>query len=1323
MKLVPSTMWSATLSLLIITSGFIIAGGGDAEPISQPDSIESPSTEAFDPWPTWTGNTIYHTFEELETELFQAAIDHPDILTLQSIGKTWQDRDIWAVKISDNPAIEEADEPEVYFNSNHHAREWLTIEIALYGIHFLTDNYGTNATVTDIVNNRQVWILPCINPDGRVIDGDVLGDDPANHHPGTGGNGWRKNARDNDGDDVFDTIGDGVDLNRNYGFLWGASGASSGMDHETYGGPGPFSEPESQAVRDFARQHDFVYAVSYHTYSQLILYPWGWAYQQAPDNDALIGVANAMHDEITNLAGSAHDDYVVTKSSGLYPTAGNDGDWLYGELGTFAYCVEAFPYYDWGSGGPENHPSIQAPYDIFHPDSYQVLPVCQDNLGAIILLCQAADNKFQFIDHVSSEPVEAEIRIEDASSDSITINITDDGQRADVFDLAHTTIPGWTISLDTTTMSLVRNETQSTILNITVPFGQAPGTYTIWVNTSSQTNSTCTDSSAITVIVPWPNDIEGSAIFPFTEMGDFPMSQYNIDGAVKNIGEAQVGTFNNELTISKIGVGSDVTLFDDDMESGMGNWVTMDHDLTYSSSSWQDVTSRSSSGTHSLWCGDGGVYTMDTCQSLMMAQPINLKGYTSATLEFMSFYYIQDYYDFLMVEASIDNGKSWDYVTRYDGLAPSWQLRSLDLADYLGSEEFQLRFRFTSDNDITSILFGFWLDDVIITAHNPGENIVYNQVIPTSGPMDVGVQETLSWNYDFTIPGTYKASLETLFPTDDNAANDVHDVMFIINGSRALPEFTGIQSLSNPGMGANMEITWGPALQINDPITYNVYRFDHSPSEVEVNSTAARWNGTTLSFLDSGTPGQTYYYVVRAVDDLAQEEYNMAIMSITPGLTVEHWSPAGMVTTETRFMRGVASEGSANGLTTYLLGNAQSTTSVRSSLTGNIGVVSTGFRAWVRNSAGTEAELTGGSAEAIVERSANGAGIQTTTWSCPQTSLSATDSVVIRIYQSLSTPPTNLKAEFTTEQLGASSLDAATWTMSYYTTRDNDYFWWGDTTYDSRIDGFAWSVASDPYAHNTLNWTGSSGVSYYNIYRSDTPTGPWTFLDSTALGTETYVDMNKGQEDSTYWWYEVRGVDGFGTEEIGVTEVKESEGLLHPIYHIDVSGYSTGDWAFISFPVVASGNIRTVLDDSNPDGDNGTFWDVAKWYNPQDAADPWKTYRVGAATNDLITIDNTMGVWLHLTASDGTLSTGMTGTYSAVPVNIDLYAGWNLVGYPTQVSELATDALFGTGATLVAEYVAGVPYISDEALGDVTMVEGEAYWVYVNTDTPWTVGA
>ena len=846
------------------------------EPLTEPAPIEN---MAFDPWPTFTGSTIYHNWTEAVDEIFQCAADHPDITKVVSIGQSWQGRDIWAIKISDNPELEE-DEPEVFFNGNHHAREWLTIEINLYSMHFFTDNYGTNSTVTDIVDNRQIWIIPVVNPDGRTIDS--VGDDPADHAEQP--YGWRKNGRDNNGDEVFDFFDDGVDLNRNYDWLWGSSGQDSDPESYTYGGPYGFSEPETQAIRDFCREHDFVFALNYHTYSQLILYPWGWTYEDTADHDLFVTLAWDLNGVITNTVGSSYDGYIPSQGADLYPTSGGSDDWMYGELGILSFTPEAFPYYDWTGGGPENHPYIQDPWDLFHPSDDAVLPVCQDNIHAFVLLCQIADNPFQVMDHIEISAQDESPIIERGTTGQVTLDLLNNGQRDDDFTITTSSISGWTINAAPATQNILRNQTVQSTLSITVPGAETPGEYMIWINVSSDTNSTCTDSCQITVIVPFSDDVGTLAIDPFVEMGTYPMGLYQIDGTVENFGEFQVPAFDTTCTITRFGGGTNVNLFSDDMESGMTQWVTEDWDGALTNDYWHTVSSQSNSPSNSMFCGPGtNGYSEYSNQFLIMAEPIDLRNAETATLTYWTWYSLQHSTDFCVIEGSVDGGQRWDFINRYTTWEMAWTERTNDLSNYTGYSEVLLRFRFTSD-DWDDGNSGFYFDDMSIDAFIPGETVVYGPTaLPTTGPLDPQNTESLQWQYDFDQGGTYRVSIETQYGADGNPTNNLLDVIFDIDPNARLPDFAGIGEVFNPGTGNSLEISWLAANDPFSPVTYSLFRFDHEPNEAEVNASSAIWTGTDLSYEDTGlTAGQTYYYIVRAADDLGQEEWNMVILNDTP---------------------------------------------------------------------------------------------------------------------------------------------------------------------------------------------------------------------------------------------------------------------------------------------------------------------------------------------------------------------------------------------------------------------------------------------------------
>lgn len=263
---------------------------------------------------------LYHSYSEIKTELQQLELAYPQIAKVYDIGDSWEKRDIWAIKISDNVAQEE-DEPEVLFIGCHHAREWISVEVPFYLAKYLVENYDTDPLIQSYVDNGEIWIVPMLNPDGHqyTIDVDRL---------------WRKNRRNNGGGSY------GVDLNRNYSYMWGGPGSSFNPWSEIYRGPAPFSEPETQAIRDLALSHEFRAIMTYHSYGQLILYPWGYTYDPPPDEPLLSELSLDMADLIQDVHGEV---YTPMQASDLYLTSGTTDDWSYGELGTFCFTIELRP--------------------------------------------------------------------------------------------------------------------------------------------------------------------------------------------------------------------------------------------------------------------------------------------------------------------------------------------------------------------------------------------------------------------------------------------------------------------------------------------------------------------------------------------------------------------------------------------------------------------------------------------------------------------------------------------------------------------------------------------------------------------------------------------------------------------------------------------------------------------------------------------------------------------------------------------------------------------------------------------------------------------
>jgi carboxypeptidase T len=279
----------------------------------------------------------YHDYAEMIAELQQAAIDHPSIFSLFSLGVSYEGRTIWAGKISDNVLTDE-DEPEVLFTHHQHAREHLTVEMALYTLSILTDEYGTTPQITNLVDNRELWLVFDVNPDGGEYD-IATGSYAA----------WRKNRQPNAGTSAI-----GTDLNRNWGYNWSCCGGSSGTpSSETYRGAAAFSAPETAVVRDFVNSRviggtqQIRAAIDFHTYGELIMWPYGYTMTDVPadmtqdDHDTFVAMGQAM---------AATNGYTPQQASDLYISDGGIRDWLYGAHRLFTFTFEMYPVTS-GQGG------------------------------------------------------------------------------------------------------------------------------------------------------------------------------------------------------------------------------------------------------------------------------------------------------------------------------------------------------------------------------------------------------------------------------------------------------------------------------------------------------------------------------------------------------------------------------------------------------------------------------------------------------------------------------------------------------------------------------------------------------------------------------------------------------------------------------------------------------------------------------------------------------------------------------------------------------------------------------------------------------------
>ena len=289
----------------------------------------------------------YHSAETLESDLHRLAEAQPEICELREIGRSVENRPIWCLRVGEQRATDR----KLLFMGCHHAREWISVEVAYLLAEHLTTN-ATQAPVNDWLQRGEIWVAPMVNPDGHEFSR-------------TEDRLWRKNRRRNADDSI------GVDPNRNYGYMWGTLDVNTSShvpSDDTYVGPRAFSEPETRAVRDLVARELFRGVITFHSFSQLILHPWGYTNKPAPDATAGLKMANLaveMQGAIRNVHGSV---YTPQQSSQLYPVAGDTTDWTYGEYGIPSFTIELRP------------DSIEKGGFILPPE--EIRPTFEENLAA-----------------------------------------------------------------------------------------------------------------------------------------------------------------------------------------------------------------------------------------------------------------------------------------------------------------------------------------------------------------------------------------------------------------------------------------------------------------------------------------------------------------------------------------------------------------------------------------------------------------------------------------------------------------------------------------------------------------------------------------------------------------------------------------------------------------------------------------------------------------------------------------------------------------------------------------------------------------------------
>ena len=322
------------------------------------------------------------TYDEMIDELDQMKRLYPNLISERSNISTFttsEGRELQYVKITDNPATDESDsESQVLYTAIHHAREAASLQQTIFFMWYLLENYDTNDEIKSIINNTELFFVPCVNPDGYI------------HNQITNPNGgglWRKNRERNSNGSI------GVDLNRNYSYItpngdevWNTIG-TSGPSGDTYAGTIPFSEPETQAIRWLVEQNNFKVALNAHSFSNLLLYPFGYADNKpTPENDIFNAISKYM------VADNGYDNIIA---SDLYPAAGDSDDFMYGMLNTI-------------SGETRNKIYAMTPEigSSFWPAENEIISICKSMIFLNIAAAQVAGNSAKIKDNSASVFIE-----------------------------------------------------------------------------------------------------------------------------------------------------------------------------------------------------------------------------------------------------------------------------------------------------------------------------------------------------------------------------------------------------------------------------------------------------------------------------------------------------------------------------------------------------------------------------------------------------------------------------------------------------------------------------------------------------------------------------------------------------------------------------------------------------------------------------------------------------------------------------------------------------------------------------------------------------
>jgi carboxypeptidase T len=662
------------------------------------------------------GYACYSTVEETFERMDQMVLSYPDLADIEDIGDSWEKtinnangHDIRILKLTNQNTG--GDKPILFLASAIHAREYATAELNTRFAEYLLNNYGSDADVTWILDNHEIHMSLQTNPDGRK--------------QAETGLSWRKNTNQ-----AYCAPNDplrGADLNRNYSFEWAAGNDQCSI---TYGGASPESEPELSAQMTYIRNHfddnrgpginDAVHEdtdgifVDIHSYSELVLFPWGYTYDDSPNHNQF----NALAKRTAYFNG-----YIPEPASDLYPVSGASIDTTYGELGIASLVFEL------GTSFFQDCASFES----------TVLP---DNLNALLYLARVVQapykqplgpdvEQFTVIPNVIA--ANTPVKVTGVANDNLYSPINGSistgavaGVKAFINELPINSNNGHSL---TATDGSFDEEQEAFNGNINTS-GMSIGRHTVYLQASDDTRGGATYGKFIEVVEPTQVAQLSGRVFNAT-------NGLPVEGALLTVNNSQTlsttdGTYiqmvqpgTEELkvtaenfgptTVSAINLtaGNTTTqdvllfpfcsIFNDDVENGNLGWVA--------DAPWAISTNQSTSPTHG-WTDSPNVNYANNINISLTSPAIDVTGTSAVDVSYMSFCDTEEGYDYGYFEVQFDNG-SWQQINRCDNQA-NWQEESHQLNVPANANALKLRFRLQTDVSVTRA--GWSIDDVNVQA-------------------------------------------------------------------------------------------------------------------------------------------------------------------------------------------------------------------------------------------------------------------------------------------------------------------------------------------------------------------------------------------------------------------------------------------------------------------------------------------------------------------------------------------------------------------------------------------------------------------------------